>query len=160
MEQVRAKLSEVIDAIELAVDESYAFFDRQTGEVHIISDEDIAAANDEQRAAEAPDWQQDSIAIARQIEAGPGDRFIPLPDQFDAHEWEMMRRFAYTVENEAISDQLLDAIRGAGAFRRFEDGVHRLSVSDQWNAFRDRCYREMAIDWCDANGIEWEPDDG
>src|SRR3972149_4070089 len=78
MEQVRAKLSQVIDAIEMTDDQSHAFFDRQTGGVQIISDEDVAAAEDEQLAAEAPEWGRDSIAIARQIEAGRGERFPPL----------------------------------------------------------------------------------
>ena len=160
MAQVRAKLSEIIDAIEMTGDEIHAFLDRQTGAVHIISDEDLAAAEDEQRAEEAPEWQQETIEIARQIEAGRGDRFLPLPDQFDAHEWEIMRKFACTVEDEAISDQLQDAIHGAGAFRYFKDSVHRLGVEDQWYAFRDRCYRELAIDWCEDNGVEWESDDG
>jgi len=160
MSQVRAKLSQIVDAIEMSDDQIHAFFDRQAGEVQIISEEDIAAAEDEELAAEAPDWQQDLIAMARQIEAGPGDRFMPLPDQFDAHEWEMMSKFAFTIEDEAISGQLEDAVHGAGAFRRFKDSVHRLGISDQWYAFRDSCYRRLAIDWCKDNGIEWESDDG
>ena len=160
MEQARARLSQIIDAIEIATDETHAFFDRRTGEVHTISDEDIAAAEDEQLAAEAGEWQQDFIAIARQINADNGDRFLPLPDQFDAHEWDMMRKFAYTVEDEAISDELQGAIHGAGAFRCFKDRVHRRGIEDQWYAFRDRCYRRLAIDWCQANRIEREPEDG
>ena len=160
MEQARAKLSQVVDAIEMAGDGNDAFFDRRTGEVQIISDDDIAAADDEQPAAEAPDWQQDLIAIARQIKADSGGRFLPLPDQFDAHEWEMMREFASTIEDEAVSEQLQDAIHGAGAFRCFKDSVHRLGIEDQWYTFRDGCYRRLAIDWCKANGIEWESDEG
>ena len=88
MPQARANLSQIIGAIEISDDMSHAFFDRQTGEMYIVSDEDIAAAEDEQVAARSPDWQQPIIEIARQIEADPGDQFTPLPSQFDAHEWE------------------------------------------------------------------------
>ena len=69
-------------------------------------------------------------------------------------------KFAYTVEDEAISDELQGAIHGAGAFRCFKDRVHRRGIEDQWYAFRDRCYRRLAIDWCQANRIEREPEDG
>ena len=160
MGQARAKLSEIVDAIDMTGEETYAYFDRQTGAVEIVSEEDMDAARDEESAADAPEWQQGAIDMARQIESAPADRFVPLPDQFEAHEWDMMRKFVFTVEDEAISDELQNAIHGAGAFRMFKACIHRLDISDQWYAFRGRCYRELAKEWCRANGIEWEPDDG
>ena len=160
MEQARAKLSEIVDAIDTTCDEMYAYFDRQTGKVEIVSEEDMAAARDEKRAAEAPEWQQEVIAMARQIEQASADRFVPLPDQFDAHEWDMMRKFIPTVEDEPIRDELQDAIHGAGAFRHFKSSIHRLGISDQWYAYRDSCYRELALEWCRDSGIEWEAEDG
>jgi hypothetical protein len=159
MPRTRVKLAEVIQAIELAGADMSAFLDRQTGEV-VISDEEKFAAEDEEMAARAPEWQREQIAIARQIEADTGNRFVRLPSQFDAHEWEMMARFASTFEDEAIGDQLSRAIRGVGAFRRFKNKVHGLGVADRWYAYRDERYRNLAIDWCEANEIEWESDNG
>ena len=54
-----------------------------------------------------------------------------------------------------MASQLERALHGRGAFRMFKDTVHRLGLQDAWYAFRDRALREIAIDWCEANGIEW-----
>jgi hypothetical protein len=94
MPQARADLAEIIEAIDFAGDESTAFWDRQTSQVVVITDADIAAAEDEALAAQAPDWQREAIAMARLIDADAGTRFVPLPTRFDAHEWQMMAAFA------------------------------------------------------------------
>jgi hypothetical protein len=160
MPQARANLSDIIEAIALATDESSAFLDRETGEVVLITDEDEAAADDEAAAARAPDWQQETIALARQIKADADGRFVPLPSRFEIHEWQMMADFAAALDDEAIGRELSRAIRGAGAFRRFKGEARRLGVLEQWYAYRDDCHRQLAIDWCEANGIEWRSDDG
>ena len=79
---------------------------------------------------------------------------LALPDSFEIHEYKMMERFASNHPDERVSDQLLDAIRGRGAFRRFKDTVFRLGVRDEWFEYRDRRYEEIARDWCERNGID------
>jgi hypothetical protein len=48
-----------------------------------------------------------------------------LPTKYDIHEWDIMREFAESVEPERLSDELQNAIRGAGAFRYFKDTLRR-----------------------------------
>ena len=62
---------------------------------------------------------------------------MPLPDRFEINEWDMMRDFAGSVENEDHSETLLHAIHGKGAFRYFKDRVHDLALADAWHKFRD-----------------------
>ena len=105
-----------------------------------------------------PDWQRPLIEIARLIEADEdGERFLPLPNQFDANEWQMMIEFAAGAGDDTVRDELSRVCRGSGAFRRFKDAVHRLGVADDWYVFRNEGYRELAADWCCANEIPVEP---
>ena len=83
------------------------------------------------------------------------DDYIELPSQYEIHEWAMMERFSLSIEYERISEELLSAIRGRGAFRRFKDTIHRLKVAEAWYCFRDQAYRQIAIDWCEQHGIEY-----
>ncbi|MEH7302773.1 UPF0158 family protein [Neobacillus drentensis] len=52
-------------------------------------------------------------------------------------------------------DCLLRAIKGKGAFRRFKDNIIDLGLEDQWYSYRSKCYKEIAIEWCRENNIEF-----
>lgn len=66
-----------------------------------------------------------------------------------------MKAFADSLqENER--ERLASALRGRGAFRRFKDTVRRLGRAEEWYAFRDAAHRQLAIDWCEENGVEYE----
>lgn len=154
----RAKLRDIVDAIEGACEMATAYFDRQTGSVVVITEEDQHAATDDEVAARAPAWQKEAIDDARAIEADEEGRFVGLPSQFDAHEWNMMAGFVATVTDLDANDRLSVAIRGRGAFRMFKDTAARLGLLDQWYAFRDARYRDLAREWCKENEIETEED--
>jgi hypothetical protein len=160
MSSPRARLSDIVEAIQFANDESAAFWDRRTAQVAVISAEERAAAEDESLAADAPDWQQGQITIARLIDEDADGRFVPLPTRFDVHEWRMMASFAESLEDEAAGHQLRRVLGGSGAFRRFKDRLRALGVEDQWYAYRDERYLALATAWCEEHGIEWAVEDG
>ena len=66
-----------------------------------------------------------------------------------------MERFCSEVEDQALRDALLRAIRGRGAFRCFKDVIHERGIAPAWYAFRERALEEIAADWLDANGIAY-----
>ncbi|MGA2431716.1 MAG: UPF0158 family protein [Candidatus Acidiferrum sp.] len=66
-----------------------------------------------------------------------------------------MREFAESVEPQRLSDELPNAIHGAGAFRYFKDTLRRYRREKEWYAFRDDALGQIAIDWCEENGIEY-----
>lgn len=153
----RVKLSTIIDALEMPGDEAHAFLDKQTGEVVVLSDEELRAAENDDDPADYPEWQRENIEQAKAVQADEGSdggRFIPLPDRFEIDEWDMMRDFTAGLENEDHAEVLLNAIHGRGAFRYFKDRVHEMGLADAWYKFRDGRYRQAALDWCEAHGIE------
>jgi hypothetical protein len=154
----RVKLSAIVDAMDMQFDETHALLDKQTGEVIVLSDEELRAAEDGEDAARYPEWQRDNIERAKAVQADDGKRFLELPGRFEINEWDMMRDFALGLDNEAHAEMLLKAIDGKGAFRYFKDRIHELGLADAWYKFRDRQYRQAALDWCEAKGIEVDPD--
>jgi hypothetical protein len=149
----RVKLSAILDALDMQSDETHAFLDRQTGEVAVLSKEELRAAEDGDDLSGYPVWQRENIERAALVSADDGSRFVPLPDRFEVNEWEMMRDFALSVEDAAASEALLDAIHGRGAFRHFKDQVHQRGLAESWYEFRAGRYRQIALDWCEEHGL-------
>lgn len=148
-----ASLRDVIDEIEMMSDEATGFINRKTGELITLMREELALAEDPDEAADAPQWQKDVLPKAREV-ATSGD-FIRLPSKFDIHEWSIMERFARSLKDPDIRDELDVALHGRGAFRRFKDALHRMGIADDWYRYRDAALEEIAVEFLEAHGIEF-----
>ena len=69
-----------------------------------------------------------------------------------------MEQFSLSIEDQEISESLYNAIHGRGAFRFFKDSIHRFGIADQWYKYRDAALKRIAIDFCEANSIEYHQD--
>ena len=67
----------------------------------------------------------------------------------------IMERFCLSVDDEDMRDDLCDAIRGRGAFRRFKDRMQLYGLADDWYRYQDEALREIAIAWCEEHGIPY-----
>ena len=54
-------------------------------------------------------------------------------------------------------NDLLDAIRGSGAFRRFKSMADRHGLIEDWYNFRDEAYEEIAKGWLEEHEIAYKP---
>lgn len=84
-----------------------------------------------------------------------GDRFLRFPTKYDIHEYSIMENFVYSLPAGAARQELANAIRGRGAFRRFKNGIRYHRLEQQWYDYRDQAYREIAIRWCRDEGLEY-----
>ena len=53
-------------------------------------------------------------------------------------------------------DELLDSLRGRGAFRMFKSTIQQLRIEEEWLRFRDSAFEEIAKEWLESNGLEYE----
>jgi hypothetical protein len=148
------KLSGIIDAMDSLSDETSVYLNKETGELVLLSDEEWNAAEEKHPLVSYPEWQRSLIHEAGRILEDDEGRYIALPSKFDIDEYHMMERFALSVDDK-ISAELLAAIKGKGAFRRFKDKVAGFGIEQDWYKFRDAKYKELAIDWCEANNIAY-----
>ena len=81
---------------------------------------------------------------------------IILPTQYEINEYQMMEDFIETVESSEIKNNLQRLIQGKGTFRRFKDYCAERNIIQDWYDFRDKKYKEIAIDWCKQNELEYK----
>ena len=60
------------------------------------------------------------------------------------------------IPNESVQDYMFSRIHGKGAFRRFKEDVRKIGMEQDWYDYRDQAYRNVAIEWCDENGFNYE----
>lgn len=143
-------------------EEASSFLDTETGHVEVVTHYLLGLAEDgdgdDGEEPHLPAWQKHEWEIAKAIANSP-ERFEPLPDKFDIHEWSIMEEFARSVGTDRIRDELERAIHGKGAFRYFKDTLHRHRIQQDWYDFRAAALRQIAIDWCEGNQIEWRTEE-
>ena len=150
---VQVKLQDILDGMDFQSDEQSSFLNLTTGEVVSITDEELRAAENDEPLEDFPEWQHAAIRIAGEIVAT--DHYLPLPDRFEINAYRMMERFCLSVDDDDLRDDLCDAIRGRGAFRRFKDRVQAYGIAEAWYRYRDAALREIAVAWCEAHGIPY-----
>lgn len=152
---IRVKLDEIIEGLEFQSDESSSFLDKTTGKVVLISDYEISAAEDDDPIEDFPDWEQDLVRIAKEIIDETGN-YIDLPTKFDIHEYSIMEKFCLSLNDSEMCDTLYSLIKGSGAFGRFKNAIHEYDVADDWYKYRNDALKEIAVEWCQENGIEFD----
>ncbi len=135
------KLEQVIEAIETADDAFTYLYDTQTGETVLLPDDIMFGERDE--------------ALEELIESAPMGRFLRFPTKYDIHEYSIMEDFVYSLPSDAAHQELINAIFGRGAFRRFKNGIRYHRLEQQWYDYRDQAYREIAIRWCQDQELEY-----
>lgn len=155
---VIVSLRDVIEQMEMSSDEAIAYINRKTGALITLTHEELALGEDPDEAAATPQWQKDLLAKAREVIESQD--FIPLPGKFEIDQWAIMERFARSLTDGAVSDELDAVVHGRGAFRRFKDAVHRLGIADEWYRFRDAALEQIAIAFLEAHGIEFQREPG
>jgi Uncharacterised protein family (UPF0158) len=151
----KVKLVPLIDALEVPFDEVSSYLNIDTGEVISLSDHIFVAAEDEEPIDEFEDWEQTEYQYALDIINHP-DQYLELPDEDEINEYRMMESFCYHLKDKKAKQQLSNAIIGRGAFRRFKDQAISLGVIEDWYSFKRECYKDIAIEWCEMNGLEYE----
>jgi hypothetical protein len=147
------KLRDIIDALEYP-EEWEALLDPTTGEIITVTGEERDYLEDgEADDEDLPEWQRESLEHARR--ALESTTMLRLPDKFEIHEWDIMRRFA-GLQNEPASSELYNAIHGTGAFRMFRSTVDRLNLREAWYEYRAATFERIARDWLEQHGIPYE----
>ena len=150
-------LLSVVNEMDVLGEEWTAYINKKTGELVTVTEEEAnivdAGAEDDEFI---PDWQRETLPKVREVLES--DDFVTLPDKFEIHEYSIMERFCVSLSDEGLQDELLYAIRGSGAFRRFKDAIYRKEIQDDWYRFRDESIKDIAIDFLESEGIAFVDD--
>jgi hypothetical protein len=151
---IKVRLKDIVDELEIQSEESRSLLNIKTGEILIVTSEDLRAAEDEEPFDHLPEWEQENrIVIIDVVENF--ENYIELPTKYEVNEYDIMEDFCLTVSDPRKQDSLLRAIRGKGAFRRFKDKIIDFEIEDQWYSYRDERFKQIAIEWCKDNNISY-----
>ena len=148
------KLDDVVEALEIGMDEHHYYLDKRTGEIVMITQEEMRAAEADDLVSEYPEWQRESILKAREIFESEAD-FIQLPDKFDIHEWRIMEEFCLAFDDRRAGEHLHRLIRGSGAFGRFKHAIYSMGIEKAWYEFKRAKLEEIAIEWLEEERIPY-----
>ena len=149
------KLKDIVDELDAQSDIHSSYFNKKTGKLIMISEEEIFIVENEESLEDVPEWQMELVEAAREILCDNSENYICLPDEFDIHEYKIIENFCLSYEDDKIQSELINSIRGRGAFRMFKDTIHRHDIQDDWYAYREKTFFNIAKDWCDINKIEY-----
>ncbi len=139
------KLDIVLEAVEMADDNFTYYYDKQEKESVCYIDP-VFYGHDEE-----------NDALGELIEEEWLTRFIALPRKFEVDEYSIMESFIdEEIPNDSVRDYMFSRISGRGAFRRFKEDIRKIGMEQEWYDYRDRAYRDAAIEWCDENGFNYE----
>jgi len=155
--RIKVKLDDIITGMEFQTDEMSSYLNKETGEVSTVMEQEFRVVEeDDDSLISLYGLEEDGIEKARDILMDDeGIKYIALPSKFEVHEWEIMKQFCLSVDDKDISESLMNAIHGKGAFRFFKDSIRRYGMEDQWYKFRDAAIKRIAIEWCETNNIEY-----
>jgi hypothetical protein len=151
---IQVKLKYIIEEIEIQFEESRSLLNITTGEIVLVSSDDLRAAEDEKPFDHLSEWEQENRINAMDVVEN-FENYIELPTKYEVNEYEIIEDFCLTVSNQRKQEPLLRAIRGKGAFRRFKDKIIDLEMEDEWYSYREERFKQIAIEWCQDNEINF-----
>ncbi|MFJ5763155.1 UPF0158 family protein [Neobacillus sp. NPDC093182] len=151
---IQVKLKDIIEEMEIQFEESCSLLNIKTGEIVLVASEDLRAAEDEKPFDHLPEWEQENRIIAIDVVEN-FENYIELPTKYEVNDYEIMENFCLAVSDQRKRESLLRAIRGKGAFRRFKDKLIDFEMEEQWYSYRDDCFKQIAIEWCKENKINY-----
>ncbi len=133
---MKVKLDDIMEALEFVHDgmDANAYLNPETYEIVYIDEYMNISAEEKEKVY---------------------DEYISFPTKYSIDEYSIMEKFIETIEDEKLYNQLCIAINGSGAFRRFKDTCINFDIIDNWYKFREEKYKELAIQWCKDNNIEY-----
>jgi hypothetical protein len=140
--------------MEIQFEDSHSLLNINTGEIVLVTSEDLRAAEDEKPFDHLPEWEQENRLIANDVVEN-SENYLELPTKYEVNEYEMMENFCLTVNDQRKQESLLRAIKGKGAFRKFKDKIIDIELADKWYSYRDECFKQIAIEWCQENKINY-----
>ena len=173
MKKLRINFDEIQKAAEDTERKAFDYFlERETGEVIVLSAEIIALAKDilaqsydddiadyeevePDELPEIPEWVEDEIELALHLFLLDQDRYARIPERKPTDTFAAMKKFAETLDNRQLGEQLAQALDGQGAFRKFKNLLASLPKERKlWHNFNAKAAKKESLSWLASLDIE------
>ncbi|MBN3039562.1 MAG: hypothetical protein JW867_00370 [Candidatus Omnitrophica bacterium] len=139
MKKVRIPMDELMDAFENCSVEHQYYWDTEENRMIFISE--FSEMNEQE-------------AFYEEVDRNP-KRYIAIPERETRSDYNDMADFANTVEDPSLSEKLVIALDGKGAFRRFKNILAAYPEERQkWFLFKENRTKERINMWLEEESIE------
>lgn len=99
---------------------------------------------------------QEYEELSGKIEEHEEERYYYLPSSYAFHDSELIEKYINEIKNENIQEELEDVFYGKGKYKRFKEALREFRMENDYYNFRKEYLKNMAIEWCQINNIEYE----
>lgn len=133
------KLSEILIALEETSVSTTAFLNKENDEILWLFE-----------------YDKENSTYLEDDEFNPN--IIRIFEYYDKDDYNIMKDFIFSLEDEKLIDELLSSIRGKGAFQRFRYIIDNNNLTSKWFKYKEERYKDIVVKWCQTNNIEFEDD--
>lgn len=148
---MKVELKKIVEALNTLTDGFSLYFNTETYKLVTLNDEYNEKLSDDD-LSEYADWEIKEINKNKEVIYS--DKYISLPTQYDIFEHQIMKNFCHTLPDFLI-DVFFDAINKKRAFKNFKYLIVKHHLSDKWYEYKNKELRNIAIEWCKANSINF-----
>lgn len=141
----------LVQSVQMHFDSIYYYYDKENGDVISISTDALAAAADSSNIS-FRSVDKDEFRLAKALTTNC-ERYIPLPDSKQCSERKMMESFCKTIENEALSEDMLANVMCKAGEKLFSKDIIKHKLEEKWAAYKNQKYEETIIKWCKKYNI-------
>src|SRR5208337_2970763 len=94
----RVKLSDIVGEMELQHDQGSLYLDKKTGEVVLLTDEEMLTEEEEATSEDLPEWAGEAEKVAKDILEN-SENYEELPSKEEINEYRIMEDFCHSVED-------------------------------------------------------------
>ena len=156
---MKVNLQKIVDELQMRFMDNTPYYNKITGEVLNVNDDDFRIVEDddfENNLKNYPEWQREHLKEVYILVYEDIDNYIALPNSFDIKDSDIMEDFIETISNENKRIQLENCMWQKGMYRKFKDKLWQIGLEEQYYTFYDEKLKEIAIEWCKDNNLEYE----
>lgn len=131
------------------------YLDKESGEVVGLLSRCIEVVEGDKEIDDLLEWEKKEVKIAEEILYTNPGRYKRIPEKPSYEEYNLMVKFAESVEDKELKEKLAIALDGKGAFRQFKNVLSSYpEYMEKWFEFKQRRMNQEVIGWLQDIGIE------
>lgn len=153
---MKVNISDVIECIEFENENLNHYYNKNTGIIIYKESSETSnySAADYNRINEFEEWERELIESLYDLENNP-DNYIKLPGEDEISELNMMINFCNSFNDFSIDDILNKNVDDIKKIQKIKKLIEEKNMLNDWYDFREQTEKQIAIDWCNKNNIEY-----
>lgn len=174
MKKLRVNFDEIQKAMEDVVRDVFDYYlDLETGKVIVLSEDILKevmsrlyGGDDDEigddieyieydEEPDLPHWMEDEVELSLEVLFNENGRYVRIPGRGSGEAYKIMAEFIETIKDLVLKEELINALNGKGAFRKFKDVlIGYPKERKRWHGYDAKAMKKIIIKWLRSLGVE------